>query len=166
MMLLAQGQVQLHKIAPDGTEVVIKVVKPGESFSEVVLFEQTQYPVTAVALTNITVYAVSKGSVRALLDRESFRNEFIGSVMRRLRYLADRVLYLAACDVEDRLKRFLIEQYGKTPVVQVAISKRDIAKAIGTTPETLSRVILRLEKERVLKWRGRSLQRKPAFLSA
>lgn len=160
MFLLARGQVQLHKIAPDGTEVVIKVVRPGEVFAEAVLFEQNRYPVTALALTDVLVYAMPRSAVRGLLDRDGFRNDFIASILRRLRYLADRVLYLTACDVEERLLRFLDEQYGRAAVVQVAVSKRDIARAIGATPETLSRVINRLEGEGILRWTGRRLERK------
>lgn len=159
MYLLARGQVQLHKHAPDGTEVVIKVVRPGESFAEVVLFEQRRYPVTATALTDVRVYAIPVSAVRALLEYADFREDFLSSVMRRMRYLAERVIYLTACDVEDRLRRFLREQYGDAPVVQVAISKRDIARAIGATPETLSRVLRRLESDGELRWRGRRLER-------
>ena len=159
MFLLARGQVQLHKHAPDGTEVVIKVVKPGESFGEVVLFEQRSYPVTATALTDVRVYAIPVSAVRALLEYTDFRADFLSGVMRRMRYLAERVLYLTACDVEERLRRFLREQYGDAPSVEVAISKRDIARAIGTTPETISRVIRRLEKDGELQWRGRRLCR-------
>ncbi len=159
MYLLARGQVQLHKHAPDGTDVVIKVVRPGESFAEVVLFEHPRYPVTATALTEVRVYAIPVSAVRALLEHADFRNDFLSGVMRRMRYLAERVLYLTACDVEERLRRFLREQYGDAPAVQVALSKRDIARAIGTTPETLSRVVRRLEAEGALRWRGRRLER-------
>ena len=32
------GRIQLHKTTPDGKQVVIKVIKPGEMFGEVILF--------------------------------------------------------------------------------------------------------------------------------
>lgn len=159
MYLLARGQVQLHKHAPDGSEVVIKVVRPGESFGEVVLFEQSSFPVTATTLTDVRVYTIPVSSVRALLEYADFRADFLSAILRRMRYLAERVLYLTACDVEERLRRFLREQYGAAPSVEVAISKRDIARAIGTTPETISRIIRRMEADGELQWRGRRLIR-------
>lgn len=159
MYLLARGRVQLHKHAPDGSEVVIKVVRPGESFAEVVLFERSRHPVTAVALTDTHVFLFPRSRLRLLMESATFRDEFLSVLMRRLRYLTERVLYLTACDVEDRLRRFLVEQYGEAPVVTVTLSKRDIARAIGTTPETLSRVLWRMEREGTLSWKGRRLER-------
>jgi len=50
LYILVSGNIQLYKTTPDGKEVVIKVVKPGELFGEVILFEQAEYPVTAIAL--------------------------------------------------------------------------------------------------------------------
>jgi len=40
MYLLARGRISLHKLSPDGRETVIKIIKPGEVFAEVILFER------------------------------------------------------------------------------------------------------------------------------
>ena len=60
-------------------------------------------------------------------------------------------------DVEERFFLFLREQYGDAREIDVAISKKEFAAAIGTTPETFSRLIRRLTKERKLSWRGKNL---------
>lgn len=159
MYLLNRGQVRLHKTAPDGAERVIKVVRPGETFAEIVLFEQNRYPVTATALSDGGVFLLPRRDVRALLRRDEFRDSFIGMLMAKLRHLSERVLFLTQCDVEERLFQFLEEQYGDQDPVTLAISKKDVAEAIGTTPETLSRLIFRLEKEGRLRWRGRRIER-------
>ena len=44
VFILLEGDVQLHKVSPEGKEVVIKVIKPGEMFGEVILFERNAYP--------------------------------------------------------------------------------------------------------------------------
>src|SRR3990172_2305824 len=56
MFLMAQGTIQLFKTSAEGKEVVIKLVKPGEIFGEVVLFETDRYPVSACALTPAEVF--------------------------------------------------------------------------------------------------------------
>ena len=43
--LLNRGTIQLFKTAPDGAEIVIKLIQPGEVFAEVILVEQDRYPV-------------------------------------------------------------------------------------------------------------------------
>ncbi|MFO7870618.1 MAG: Crp/Fnr family transcriptional regulator [Kiritimatiellia bacterium] len=154
---LESGSIQLVKTSVDGKEVVIKTVEPGEIFAEVILFEQDTYPVTAIALKKSTVYKLPKREFLRLLANEGFRDDFMGSVMQRLRYLADRILYLTTYDVEDRFLQFLREHYGEKERYEVSMSKKDIAAAIGTTPETLSRLVLRLKQEGKLTWKGKIL---------
>jgi CRP/FNR family transcriptional regulator, dissimilatory nitrate respiration regulator len=157
VFLLAAGAVQLTKSSPDGREVVIRTVGPGEIFAEVILFEQDRYPVTAVAVRRSTVHELPRNAMLRLLKQEDFRQEFIGALMRRMRYLAERILHLAAYDVEGRFFEFIRQQYGEQGPCTVALSKKDLAAAIGTTPETFSRLLLRLRKEGRIRWKGRSL---------
>lgn len=157
VFLLLAGAIQLHKTSPDGSETVIRVVRPGEVFAEVVLFERAEYPVTARALRPSAVAALPCRRVRALLDRPAFRDAFIAAMLRRQRYLAERVRELTAYDVEQRFLRFLAGHYGKRIEVSVDLTKKDIAAAIGATPETFSRLIKRMESAGGFQWRGRRI---------
>ena len=157
--VLHQGIIQLHKTAPNGSETVIKIIQPGEIFAEVVLFEQASYPATAVALSSSVIFMFPKKHVHRLLDIPNFRNDFISVLLQKQRYLAERIYYLSSLDVEGRFLEFL-RQHGASPAAPVTIdmSKKDIASAIGTTPETLSRLILKLERRGVLSWEGKRIQ--------
>ena len=157
LYLLRRGAIQLHKTAPDGSEVVIKIVQPSEVFAEVVLFEQERYPVTAVALAPSEVITFPRLDVHRLLDLGGFRNDFIAMLMRKQRYLAERLMQLSSRDAEGRLLWFLRQQYGEQKIIHLDVSKKDIAAAVGTTPETLSRLILRLKHRGVLTWSGKTI---------
>lgn len=156
--LLGRGGVQLHKTAEDGREIVIRLVKPGEVFAEVILFEQPRYPVTAVALAPGEVVWMPRCAFRDLLNEETFRSEFIAALMRKLRYLTGRVLELTTDDVEARLLRFLEDHAEGQGAVDMTLSKKDVAAAIGTTPETLSRLLQRLEQDEILSWKKSRLE--------
>ena len=166
MFLLVHGTIRLHKTAPDGNDIVIRTVRPGEVFAEVILFENDVYPVTAVALTETTVLAMHRRDLLQLLSEPDFRDDFIAGLMRKQRYLADRVHYLAAYDVEERFLLYLKGQYGPRTTITPDISKKEIAAAIGTTPETLSRLSQRLAREGKLQWEGRTLRLDPKFWAA
>lgn len=157
--LLRRGAIQLHKATPDGNEVVIKIVQPSEVFAEVVLFERETYPVTATALSVGDVIAFPRTEVHLLLNTTSFRNDFIAMLMRKQRYLAERIVQQQAHDAEGRLLWFLKEQFGAQRCVTLPFSKKDLAAAIGTTPETLSRTLLKLKKQKILSWAGKTLTR-------
>ncbi len=163
MAVLVKGHVQLYKTAPDGREVVIKVIRPGEIFGEVILFEEDRYPVSARALSDSLVFLIPKHQFHCLLQDELFRKEFIANLMSKMRYLADQIRDLSHENVEERLRRFLSSQFGKKPRITVKLSKKDVAIAIGTTPETLSRLLVRLKDERKLAWKGQNIEIESRF---
>jgi CRP-like cAMP-binding protein len=162
--LLMEGDVRLYKTSPEGQEIVLRIIRPGEIFAEVVIFEDTTYPATAAALSNGSVFAIGRASFAELLEDNRFRNEFITMLMKKQRYLTERILYLTTYAVEERFFRFLLEHYGTSGVYRVDMAKKDIASAIGTIPETLSRLINRLKGLGVLLWEGNTLSVDKDFL--
>ena len=157
MFLLVDGNIQLHKNTEDGREVVIRVVKPGEVFAEVVLFEKERYPVSARAVTAADVLVFPRQGIHRLLAEEDFRNDFIALLMAKQRYLTERIQELTTKDVEHRFFTFLRSQYGEKETIHTPLSKKDIAAAIGTTPESLSRLIQRLHEDQIIDWQGKEI---------
>jgi len=156
--LLLEGDVRLYKTSPDGQEVALRIIRPGEIFAEVVIFRDTTYPASAAALSAGSVFAMDRNSFAELLDDKGFRNDFISMLMQKQRYLTERILYLTTYAVEERFFKFLVEHYGTGGVYRVDMAKKDIASAIGTIPETLSRLINRLKGLGVLLWEGNTLK--------
>lgn len=152
--LLGSGSIRLSKHGEEGSDVVIKVVPPGEVFGEVVLFEQPCYPVTATALQPSTVFILPKHQFHCLLENRGFRDEFIVLLMAKQRYLTERLRTMQTQDVEKRFLLFLKEHYGESERIVPGISKKEMAAAIGTVPETFSRLLLRLKKAGRLRWEG------------
>jgi len=166
MYLLARGRMSLHKLSRDGRETVIKVLKPGEVFAEVILFEKRFYPVTAVALTDILAFKLLRRDLLDLLRQEDFRNDFIAMLLRKQRYLADKIQQLTSQDVEQRLRAFLREQYGEQEQILAEINKKQLAAAIGATPETLSRLLQDLKRRKCLIWKQGTITIAPLFWQA
>lgn len=163
MYLLVRGRISLQKLSVDGHETVIKVIKPGEVFAEVILFEQKQYPVTALALTDMMVFKILRRDMLGLLRQEDFRNDFIAMLLRKQRYLANRIQQLTSQDVEQRLRAFLLEQYGRQERIHAEINKKQLAAAIDATPETLSRLLQDLKRRKYLVWKQGIISVAPAF---
>jgi CRP/FNR family transcriptional regulator len=161
--LLVSGSVQLYKTTRGGKDVVIRTIKPGELFAEVILLEQDRYPVTAVCLLKSTMLILPRHQFHCLLEKQSFRNDFIKLLMRKQRYLAGRIEYLSTYDVERRFFLFLEEQYGRKRRIELRVAKKNIAAAIGTTPETLSRLLLRLKDDGVIEIDGDTIKVEPGI---
>ena len=110
-----------------------------------------------MAVTESRLFALGRGQFNDLLDNPDFRREFMGFLMKKQRYLTQRILYLTAFDLEERFFRFLQERYGKHYFYEITLSKKDFASAMGTIPETFSRLIQRLGKRGLIEWKGNSL---------
>jgi CRP/FNR family transcriptional regulator len=151
------GFVRLVKFSPDGKEIMVRLVKPNEIFAEVILFENTAYPVTAIAGDDTELFSLHKKAFQELMSEESFRTGFFSMLLKRMLYLAERIVYVSAYDVEERFFRFLIERYGKHERYTVTMPKKEIASAMGTVPETFSRLMMRLRQRGIITWEGEIL---------
>lgn len=155
---LVNGLVKIYKPADSGRDVVLRLIRPGEMFGEVILFESQSYPVSAVAMRESILFSLGRDYFMELFREDEFRKFFTGNIFRKLRYLAERVAYLNAYDVEERFFLFLEEHYGLKESIIIDMSKAEIADAIGTIPETISRMIARLKMKDLLAWNRNELK--------
>ncbi|MBL8028943.1 MAG: Crp/Fnr family transcriptional regulator [Fibrobacteres bacterium] len=156
--LCGSGSIQLVRHTKGGKETVIKLIGAGEMFAEVILFEFDTYPVTAVALTRSTVYLLPKMQFLCLLEDADFRSDFISNLMKKLRYLAQQIVDLTSLTVEERFVKYIHSLEEKGGEYIMPISKKEIASALGTNPETISRVLSSLKEKGLISTEGRKIR--------
>lgn len=149
---VAEGLVKIYKSTESSREVVLRHIRPGEMFGEVILFESASYPVNAVAMRDTAVYSIRRDMFLKMLEEQEFVRFFTGNLFRKMRYLADRVTFLNAYDVEERFFLFIDEHFGLNPVITTDLTKAELAEAIGTIPETMSRLLARLRQKELVVW--------------
>jgi CRP/FNR family transcriptional regulator len=152
--VLCRGSVKVYRTSPDGREAVVKILGPGEIFGEVILFRPMPFPASAVCLAETALIEIDRGRLLGLLEDSAFRLDFIGILMEKLAYLNQRVYMLGALDVEERFFLHIISNYGVQDEYELDLSKKDLAAAIGTVPETLSRLLNRLRSRGTIAWEG------------
>ncbi len=147
---LSEGVIKLYRVTEDGKEVVIHFVYAGELFAEVVLKPDTPYPVTSTALEECVLVALNVRVLYDLMqsDRE-FMQRFTALLARRLKGLVSTIQDLTSRDVAGRFYDYLKEtaEHKGTNTFRLPVAKRELALLLGTTPETLSRVIKKLSDE-------------------
>ncbi len=161
--ILLSGSVRVFKTSPEGKESTIKIIHQGEFFAEVVLFHETRYPASAVATEPTSVLAINRDSFQEMVSSNDSRNAFISGLFEKLRFLTEQIHYLTSHDVEERFFRFIADTYGKKHRYTITLQKKDVASAIGTIPETFSRLLLRLTRRGIITWKENTLIVKEGF---
>jgi CRP/FNR family transcriptional regulator len=81
-------------------------------------------------------------------------------LMKKQRYLAGQIHNLSTYTAEERFLRFIASHFGNKKEVEINLSKKDIASAIGIHPETLSRIFASLKRKGILEQEGKKIRLK------
>ncbi len=152
-----EGHIRLFRLSPEGTEKVIEIVSPGQTFAEALMFlNAPRYPVCAAALEPTRVIGVDSAAFAAML-RESVDTCFVvmGALSQRLRSLIGEIDNLTLHNARSRVARYLLAHVpeGRSGF-ELDVAKGVLASRLSVTPETLSRVLRQLTLDGVIEVQG------------
>ncbi len=176
LYIVWMGRVKLVRHTDHGRDVVMEVLGPGQLIGEMAIFDGRPYSMTAVTLEEVAVVSVARSDFFSLLERyPSISLGVISELSRRLRVVNELVRSLAVDRVEQRIARTLLRladlagrNYNGHPgaiLIDIALTRQDIAEMTGTTVETAIRVMSRFRKNGLIaSVRGRVLLKEPGEL--
>ena len=156
--VVQSGSVKLTQLTPEGHQVVLRLLAPGDAFGGVAAFGGSTYPVSAEAVTLVSAYEWPGAVMASLMERyPKLAMNALRFVSARLHELQVQYRQLATEKVERRVARALlrlVQQAGR-PVesgvlIDLRLSREDIAQMTGTTLFTVSRLFSRLEADGVI----------------
>lgn len=158
---LFSGQVKLHRVACDGQEKLVEIIRSGESFAEALLFTRTpNYPVSATALKNSLAASLNGPHYRRMLEEHpSICLDILATLSIRLHQRMNEIDTLTLANASHRVVRFLYQsQDDVTGVVTLDVPKRLIASKLGIQPETFSRILHRLTDSGMIRVQRRRIE--------
>ena len=151
------GEMRVFRMDSEGREIEIVRLGPGEFFGEAVAFAGAPYPAYAAAVGETSVLVFDRNRVldRAGSDPAAARF-FIRLLAGKCLTLNERIEALGMKTVRQRLAHFLIVRCpGKGAcLVDLEIRKVDLARLLGTVPETLSRTLKRMAADDLIRVDG------------
>ncbi|MCB2205242.1 Crp/Fnr family transcriptional regulator [bacterium] len=163
--VVLEGGVKVYKLSPEGKETVLHIQFPPKTLAEIPMFAGEDYPAFAECLAPSRLLFVEKEGFLALLrETPDLALRMLAGLSKRLRELGAQLEHLTAHDVRTRLIRYLLEEYGRQhkaervlPLLVLPISKTLLAAHLGTTLETLSRTLRKMEEEQRIKLKGKTV---------
>ncbi|MEW6739970.1 MAG: Crp/Fnr family transcriptional regulator [Nitrospirota bacterium] len=152
--ILINGKVKITKMSVDGREIIIELISPPDFFGGFAVLKGFPYPANAVAMEDSNVIKISRHNLLKVIDRfPNVMYDMTANLGDRIREFHDTLKNIALERVESRIAALLLkladktgEKKDKTILINMRLTKQDIAEMVGTTVETTIRVMSKFKK--------------------
>lgn len=157
--VLADGRVRLLHHSLTGRDILLDLLTPGEFFGAFSRQEEDVYLETAQAQFPSCILVIGRETFQQILKRHpTVALNLIEVMARRLQAANTRVHQLSALPVDGRIASMLLmlgDKFGEEREVglllQVPLSREDLAGMTGTTTESASRVMSQFQRDGLIR---------------
>ncbi len=154
LYVVQAGRLKLFKTSPRGREQVLRLLRPGDMFNEVAVFDEGPNPASAQTIEDCTLYLLrSRDLMRFVAERPGIALAITRTFAKRLREALALVEDLAFRDVTSRIAKILLEdQTGGPP----RLTQELLAAMAGSRREVVGRALKALSQDGAIRLeRGR-----------
>lgn len=153
--VLIEGRIKLSQLTPEGDQVTLHYLSPGEAFGIIAVLREIKFPVTAEAIEPSQCIVWSEEMMKKwIISYPQIALNSIRILSNFILNFQDRIRELSTERVERRIARSLLRlaiQSGKQTDAGVSLgfklTRQDIANISGTTLYTVSRTLSKWEHE-------------------
>ncbi len=155
LYIVTKGKVKITKLSQEGKEIILEVISPMDIFGGIAVLRGFPYPANAVAMEDTGVYKISRNSLLKIMDRYPNLMYCIAmNIGDRIKGSHEMLKSIALEKVESRIATLLLKLSEKTGVnvpggimIDMKLTKQDIAEMVGTTVETAIRTMSKFSKK-------------------
>ncbi len=165
LFMILQGRVRVTILGDDGREVILSVLGPGDFFGEIALLDNEPRSATAIAAEDAELLLLQRNEFQgAMSENPSISGALIRVLTARLRRANHQISTLALLDVYGRVARVILdiarEEGRRLKDGRIAFRRathQELANRIGTTRETVTRMLKDLERQGLITVDGREV---------
>ena len=160
LIIVATGKLKVYQLSDSGREQLLRLVGPGEYVGQNALFGAVNGNVYVDALEDTLTCTLRQSDFKNLLLKEPTLAIRILEINARIAAdLEKQSRFLLMEDVETRLATYLLDLSGAgdQESFTVPMKWKDLAAYLGTTAETLSRKLKKLEEDGIIRRKGRKV---------
>ncbi len=145
---VVSGVVKVFKTSTDGKEQILRLVKPGDVFSDAPLLADGTNLASAQALGPVVLYGINKADLELIIHRNGrVAVNVIRALSDRVRRLVELVEDLSFKNVMGRIAKILLEYAADGAGEKARLTQQDMAAMAGTAREMVGRSLKTLEAE-------------------
>jgi len=163
--IIRKGRVKVNLLHGDGREVILSILGKGEVFGELALLDGRPRSANVITLEETELITLRRTEFLQLINNEpAIIMGLLDELAARLRKTDHQIGGLALLDATSRISRTLVrlaaehgEETAEGLLVGQKITHQQLANMSGTTRETVTRVLKRLEGQGYITMRGRQI---------
>lgn len=159
--LIITGNVRVFHLGADGRQITYEALTAGDPFGAGAALAGGRYPAHIEAATDGVVALIPAAALFKLMETEPQVARVLVTHLAGQVINFTAVVQTLALDVPSRLARYIFQRslQGGCPaasglVVDLGMKKSELAMALGTVPETLSRAFAKLKDDGLLEVSG------------
>jgi len=156
LFVLNKGAAKVTRESEDGREVILAFLRAGDIFGELSILDGRERSANVVAMEDTEVYTLQRQEfLELLVGYPALSVQLLQELAHRIRASNQQIEYLALRDSESRVllalgrlaeEMNMVEVLPYVTEVKLPI-QQDLANMAGTSRETVSRVLRRLERK-------------------
>lgn len=163
LYFIISGKVKCLKTDTFGKEYITEIHAEGDFFGYLTLLDNGEYHETAIALEDSTIAVIPKQDFLSLIQKNrDVSAEFIKLLSGNIREKENRLLQLAYAPVRERVAEALLKHRDTKNSSSIStsltgISREDLASIVGTTKESLVRMLSELKRDGIIETEGQEI---------
>lgn len=152
LRVLLTGVAKLHATSRDGTEVILRILRPGDVFGEGALLGEAADGSEVSAIQVSCVLSLHRDDIGLLPGQATLYRQLAQVMARRLQSAEAQRASMLSADSQQRIARCLLDLAGCFAQpdhagrhVAVPVRQRDLAAMAGVARETANRALTMLE---------------------
>ncbi|AQS55778.1 Crp/Fnr family transcriptional regulator [Novibacillus thermophilus] len=158
VFFIRAGMIKTYKVDEEGNEQVISLLQKGDMFPHVGFFDDSPYPATAEVIERAELLVIRIDDFdQLLMEKPKIAIKVMKMMGQKIFQLQERLQELISSDVFRRVVHTLLrladeygEQKGDGIFIGLPMTNRDFANMVGTSRESVNRVLNQLKKRQLL----------------
>ncbi len=162
LFIVQTGKVKVFLSDPDGKEVILSILGPGDFIGEMALIDNEPRSAGVMSMEAVELFVISKADFRSCLAKNpELAANLMKGLCQRLRAADRHIESLALMDVYGRVARALLdlaEHADGKLVINQRLTHKDIGNMVGASREMVSRIFrdltnagyIRVEDRRII----------------
>lgn len=158
LRVVVYGAVKLIRHTEDGNEILVDMLKSGEYFGSLSALGEDTYLETAIAQSDACIMAIGNREFRSVMSSNpAVAVAVLDVTAEKLNTAREQIHHLTTLSVEKRIAHILLKlshKFGEEKemglLLQLPLSRKDLADMAGTSTETTSRIMSRFQQEGII----------------